>query len=327
MSFSLCFEISSFSFDNAVSSISNCMIFLEISSNSVGIDSISVFIILHASSIKSIALSGKNLSDIYLCDNVAAAISALSAILTPWKTSYLSFNPLRIDIVSSTDGSSTITGWKRLSNAWSFSIYWRYSFNVVAPIQCSSPLASIGFSKLPASIAPSVFPAPTIVWISSINKIIFPSLFFTSCKTAFNLSSNSPLYLAPATSEPISNENIVQSFSPSGTSPLTILSAKPSAIAVLPTPGSPIKHGLFFVFLDKILITFLISVSLPITGSSFCSLANLTKSCPYFFKESYVSSGLSVVTLVLPLTLDNAFKNSFFVMPYVLNISFSSLFA
>ena len=59
------------------------MIFLEISSNSVGIDSISVFIILHASSIKSIALSGKNLSDIYLCDNVAAAISALSAILTP----------------------------------------------------------------------------------------------------------------------------------------------------------------------------------------------------------------------------------------------------
>ena len=83
MSFSLCFEISSFSFDNAVSSISNCMIFLEISSNSVGIDSISVFIILHASSIKSIALSGKNLSDIYLCDNVAAAISALSAILTP----------------------------------------------------------------------------------------------------------------------------------------------------------------------------------------------------------------------------------------------------
>ena len=119
----------------------------------------------------------------------------------------------------------------------------------------------------------------------------------------------------------------MQSFSPSGTSPLTILSANPSAIAVLPTPGSPIKHGLFFVFLDKILITFLISVSLPITGSSFCYFANLTKSCPYFFKESYVSSGLSVVTLVLPLTLDNAFKNSFFVMPYVLNISFSSLFA
>ena len=153
-------------------------------------------------------------------------------------------------------------------------------------MQCNSPLASIGLSKFPASIAPSVLPAPTIVWISSINRIIFPSLFFTSCNTAFNLSSNSPLYFAPATSEPISSENIVQSFNPSGTSPLTILSARPSAIAVLPTPGSPIKHGLFLVFLDKILITFLISVSLPITGSNFCSLASFTKSWPYFFSAS-----------------------------------------
>ena len=59
-----CFEISSVSLFKAVSSISYCIIFLEISSNSVGIDSISVFIIAHASSIKSIALSGKNLSDI-----------------------------------------------------------------------------------------------------------------------------------------------------------------------------------------------------------------------------------------------------------------------
>ena len=108
--------------------------------------------------------------------------------------------------------------------------------------------------------------------------MIFPSLFFTSCNTAFNLSSNSPLYFAPATSSPISSENIVQSFNPSGTSPLTILNANPSAIAVLPTPGSPIKHGLFLVFLDKILITFLISLSLPITGSSFWSLAICTRS-------------------------------------------------
>jgi hypothetical protein len=45
-------------------------------------------------------------------------------------------------------------------------------------------------------------------------------------------------------------------------------------------------HGMGFkkyeqygaVFLDKILITFLISVSLPITGSNFCSLASFTKS-------------------------------------------------
>ena len=33
----------------------------------------------------------------------------------------------------------------------------------------------------------------------------------------------------------------------SGTSPLTMRCANPSAMAVLPTPGSPIRTGLFFV--------------------------------------------------------------------------------
>ena len=33
----------------------------------------------------------------------------------------------------------------------------------------------------------------------------------------------------------------------SGTSPLTMRSARPSTIAVLPTPGSPISTGLFLV--------------------------------------------------------------------------------
>ena len=38
-------------------------------------------------------------------------------------------------MVSSTVGSDTITGWKRLSSAGSFSIYCLYSSRVVAPIQ------------------------------------------------------------------------------------------------------------------------------------------------------------------------------------------------
>ena len=54
-------------------------------------------------------------------------------------------------------------------------MYFLYSSKVVAPIQLSSPRASIGFIKLPASIEPSVLPAPTIVCISSINNIILPS--------------------------------------------------------------------------------------------------------------------------------------------------------
>ena len=52
----------SVSLDSASSSISSCIILCDISSISVGIEYISVLIRAHASSIRSIALSGKNLS-------------------------------------------------------------------------------------------------------------------------------------------------------------------------------------------------------------------------------------------------------------------------
>jgi hypothetical protein len=54
----------------------------------------------------------------------------------------------------------------------------------------------------------------------------------------------------------------------SGTSPLTMRSARPSAIAVLPTPGSPISTGLFLVRRDSTWMVRRISSSRPITGSS-----------------------------------------------------------
>ena len=53
----------------------------------------------------------------------------------------------------------------------------------------------------------------------------------------------------------------------SGTFFLTISVAIASATAVLPTPGSPTKTGLFLVRRDRIWITRLISFSRPITGS------------------------------------------------------------
>jgi len=49
-------------------------------------------------------------------------------------------------MVSSNDGSGTYTGWKRLSKAGSFSIYFLYSSMVVAPMTCKSPRAKAGFS-------------------------------------------------------------------------------------------------------------------------------------------------------------------------------------
>ena len=128
----------------------------------------------------------------------------------------------------------------------------RYSFNVVAPIQSISPLANIGLSILPASRDPSALPAPTIKWISSMKRMILPSDSLILFKTAFNLSSNSPRYFAPAIKAPISSSYINLSFKELGTSCLTIRSAKPSRIAVLPTPGSPIRMTLFLLFLARI---------------------------------------------------------------------------
>ena len=71
-------------------------------------------------------------------------------------------------------GSPTITGWKRRSSAASFSMCLRYSSSVVAPTARSSPRASIGFSRLAASTAPSAAPAPTIVCSSSMKRMISP---------------------------------------------------------------------------------------------------------------------------------------------------------
>ena len=176
---------------------------------------------------------------------------ASSVIFALWNASYLSRSPINISIVSLGVGSPTFTGWKRRSRAASFSIYFLYSFNVVAPMHLISPLARAGFIILAASMEPSPAPAPTRVCNSSINRIQF-SCFFTSSKTFFNRSSNSPLYFVPATTEDIFKEMILQFFKISGTSLLIIRCAKPSAIAVFPTPGSPIRTGLFLFLRERI---------------------------------------------------------------------------
>ena len=186
-------------------------------------------------------------------------------------------------MLSSTEGSPTKTCWNRRSSAGSFSMRWRYSSRVVAPIMRSSPRASIGLSMLPASIELSpVAPAPTTVCSSSMNVMIWPSLSLISPRTALSRSSNSPRYLAPATIELRSRLTRRRPLSDSGTSPATIRCASPSTTAVLPTPGSPISTGLFFVRLDRTCTTRRISASRPTTGSSLPSRALSVRSTEYF---------------------------------------------
>ena len=208
--------------------------------------------------------------------------------------------------MSSTDGSSTRTGWNRRSSAGSFSMCWRYSSSVVAPIARSSPRASMGFSMFPASIAPSAAPAPTIVWSSSMNVTISPSLSAISLRTAFSRSSNSPRYFAPATIAPRSSAISRLCLSDSGTSPATIRCASPSTMAVLPTPGSPIRTGLFFVRRESTWIVRRTSSSRPITGSSLPRRACSVRSRPYFSSTFSLSSGFWSVTRWRPRTSASA---------------------
>ena len=147
-------------------------------------------------------------------------------------------------------------------------------------MHCISPLAKAGLNIFAASNDPDAPPAPTIVWISSINTITF-LLPLSSSKIAFILSSNCPRYLVPATTEPRSKVSTLLLSRPLETFLCTILSASPSAIADLPTPGSPIKTGLFFFLLERTWDTLSISSSLPIIGSSSPLMAISVRSLEY----------------------------------------------
>ena len=130
-----------------------------------------------------------------------------------------------------------------------------------------------------ASTAPSAAPAPTSVCISSMNRTQLPELL-SSSSTFFSRSSNSPRYLVPATSAPMSSVTSRLPCSVSGTSPTTVRCASASMIAVLPTPGSPMSTGLFLVRRERIWMTRWISRARPQTGSSFPLRASPVRSTP-----------------------------------------------
>ena len=147
------------------------------------------------------------------------------------------------------------------------------------------------------------------------NRMIWPSASWISLRTAFRRSSNSPRYLEPAISAPMSSATTRRSLSCSGTSPETMRWARPSAIAVLPTPGSPIRTGLFLVRRARTWMTRRISSSRPMTGSSLPSSAACVRSRPNFSSDWYLSSGFSSVTRCGPRTALIASTMSFLLAP------------
>ena len=76
--------------------------------------------------------------------------------------------------------------------------------------------------------------------------------------------------------------------------------ARPSAMAVLPTPGSPMSTGLFLVRRVSTCMTRRISSSRPMTGSILPCRARAVRSRPYFSSAWNLSSGFGSVTRWLP---------------------------
>ena len=147
-------------------------------------------------------------------------------------------------------------------------------------MSCNSPRASTGFKMLAASMAPSAAPAPTMVWNSSTNKIALPSRTSSSSKF-LKRSSKSPRYFVPATRLAISSANSRRPCSIRGTRFSAMRWASPSARAVLPTPGSPTRQGLFFWRRQRISTMRSSSASRQNTGSNSPSSARRVRSRQY----------------------------------------------
>jgi len=112
-------------------------------------------------------------------------------------------------------------------------------------------------------------------------------------------SSNSPRNFAPASMPPRSRESTRMPRMDSGTAPLAIRSAMASATADLPTPGSPIRIGLFFFFRPRISNTRRTSASRPMTGSSSPRSAEADKSTVNWRRSLPNLSGTGSLTAAL----------------------------
>ena len=132
------------------------------------------------------------------------------------------------------------------------------------------PFASAGFNILARSFAllPPPAPAPEIICASSINIIVLP-LPRNPASTSLKRSSKSPRYFEPASILPMSRLYTSYSFKNSGTLSFTMFQASPSAIAVLPTPGSPTISTLFLLRRPSASAILSSSSERPITGSTF----------------------------------------------------------
>ena len=153
------------------------------------------------------------------------------------------------------------------------------------------PRERAGLSMLAASTAPTAPPAPRSMCSSSMKTITLPSLMI-SATTPLRRSSKSPRYLVPATIPGRSSCTRRTLCSMSGTSLLTMAWARPSTMAVLPTPASPTRTGLFFVRRRRIWAIRCSSFSRPTRGSVRPTRASWVRSRPNWVSREGLPSPL-----------------------------------
>jgi len=139
---------------------------------------------------------------------------------------------------------------------------------------------SIGLSMLTRSMDPSAAPAPTTVWSSSMKSTTWPSASVTSSAPPSAALRTSPRLLSRLRrARHVQSDDgfVLQAF---GDVAADDALARPSTMAVLPTRGSPIRTGLFFVRRERTWMTRRISSSRPMTGSSLPARASAVRSRP-----------------------------------------------
>src|SRR5437899_2728924 len=143
-----------------------------------------------------------------------------------------------------------------------------------------SPRTSAGLSMLAASIAaPRAVPCPMRLCSSSTNRITSGSAASSRTRRRMR-SSYCPRNAVPASSATWSSATTRVSLSAGGTSPAAIRWARPSTIAVLPTPAAPMRAGLFLLCRSRMSMTRAISASRQRTGSRSPRRAWVVRSTP-----------------------------------------------
>jgi hypothetical protein len=158
------------------------------------------------------------------------------------------------------------------------------------------PTGERGLQHVAASIAPSALPAPTSVWISSMKMIVLPSSLGEVLQHRLQALLELAAVLGAGEERGQVEHQQALVLERLGTSPLTMRCARPSTMAVLPTPGSPISTGLFLVRRCRIWMQRRISSSRPITGSSFPCLARSVRSSVYFARAPRCDSSACPLT-------------------------------